>query len=476
MLWHPEDHHHGDVTIIKVGDTYHLFTNCDPADDDDRANRGGRVVVSHATSKDCFTWEERLTDFGDHPLGARPDGTWDARSIMHIDVLHHDNKWWMYYTATDRIPADPPQRQTVGLAVSEDGYHFERVQDAPVSVADPRWYEQSIPEEANTRKNLVGRTWYRDPFIFPTGNEGEWGMTVVARDKAKHPLRNGCLSLAVSRDLVHWESHPPLYSPGRFHTIETPSLFEHNGRHYIVFMSHTGWGQPYSTTDLYQTAGDFYAVSEDGALGPYRQVDDEVLVGAMGYIRCGAQRLIDNHDGTFLHYGWLRLPPTNDDIAVKPPRGQALTSPKLVKFTDDGAMHVTYNSAVEKFTASADFVADGEYGNFIFKARVTMKQGLRAGIRFRQSPEHELYAVADLQNKRIEFGSAGSRGFIDARCWRPRETFDLRIVAWNQSIEVYVDDRLMIHQVRYREQCGRISFMMDDAQANFSDIELRTFN
>lgn len=485
MYWYPARHSHGDVAIIKVAGRYHMFTNCVPIDipGDQRA---GNIVVNHAVSDDGFTWHERLTDFGDHPRGSRPDGAWDAAAIMHIDVLHHDGRWWLYYTATDRSPLTPPQRQTVGLAVSDDGYHFKRVKDAPVSIADPRWYEQGITEDANSRANLVGRTWYRDPFIFPTGVPGEWGMTVIARDLSQPPMTRGCLSLATSRDLIHWEPRPPLYSPGRFHTIETPSLFAHGGRHYLIFMSHHGWGLPYSTTDIYQTAGDFYAVSDDGPLGPYRRPDDEVLVGAMGRIRCGAQRLIDNHDGTFLHYGWLQLRPAPDDEQVEPVRGAVVTTPKLVQFTDDGEIRIMYNPAIEKFTQPANFewrnagVSSDRHGDFIFSAMLAFSavgRSERVGVMFRVSDDgaRGLWAVADRQHKRIELGCLGKLGFIDARNWQPRDRFELRIVAWKENIEIFVDGRLMIQQARHREKHGRFALAPDGSKATASDATLRVF-
>src|ERR1051326_8153500 len=267
MFWTPRAHTPGDIHIVRVGNEYHLFTEQTSLGVDGPAFAGARTV-GHAVSKDLFHWEELPPCFG---CGA--PGEFDAYTIYHMGVYVHESRWYMHYTGLD-IPGSG-QQQAIGLATSEDGIHWKKHPRNPVLRADLRYYEPAIPQEATYQKKDFGRLWFRDPFVIRNPPTGEFGMIVMARDLKKHPDVRGCLSWATSKDLIHWESHPPIFSPGRFHTIETPSIFEHNGRHYIIYMTHPAWGSPIMTTDPYQTAGDFYAVSESGWTGPYLPPVDE---------------------------------------------------------------------------------------------------------------------------------------------------------------------------------------------------------
>jgi beta-fructofuranosidase len=501
MFWTPKEHHLGDPTIIRVGEEYHLFTEQSPVG---ASGRGGLRSVGHAVSRDLFHWEELPI-----ALHCGPAGSFDAWSIYHMDVCVHAGKWFMHYTGLDRF--GPGEQQSIGLATSDDGIHWEKHPANPVLRADPRWYEPAVPREATYQEKDFGRLWFRDPCIMRDPETGRFGMIVVARDAGQHPDVRGCLAWATSDDLIHWEAHPPIYSPGRFHTIETPSLFAHGSRHYLLFMTHSDWGPPVMTTDPYQTGGDFYAISESGWTGPYRQPEDEVVVAAYGRTRLGAQRTVEGPDGERYLYGWMRMEPRGDDTPTKPARNTALPPPRRVRFLSDGQMQVVFHEGVEAFcgpaaalpgTPASLEIADperwrrdegvvgknlgsrsvallpGRCDNVIFSARVDFRRGERAGLVLRAEAgagAQGWQVVADRRHGRVEFGTLDGNGFIDARRWPVRDEFELKVVAHGPSVEVYGDDRLMIHQIRYRETIGHIGFLVDRAEARFSHARLRTF-
>ena len=78
--------------------------------------------------------------------------------------------------------------------------------------------------------------------------------------------------------------------------------------------------------------------------------------------------------------------------------------------------------------------------------------------------------------KRVEFGLIGSGIFIDARAWQPVDECTIKVVANQMSFEVYVDNRLYIHQVRHRETVGRVGYLVDHSEAVFDQTEMRVFN
>ena len=69
----------------------------------------------------------------------------------------------------------------------------------------------------------------------------------------------------------------------------------------------------------------------------------------------------------------------------------------------------------------------------------------------------------------MTIGHAISRNLFE---W---EEFTLRAIAYREMLEIYIDDRLMIMQIRYREQKGRIGFSVERDEACFLDARLRRF-
>ena len=112
--------------------------------------------------------------------------------------------------------------------------------------------------------------------------------------------------------------------------------------------------------------------------------------------------------------------------------------------------------------------------NFIFSARVRFYRGERAGLvaRMGDNADSGWQIVADRRAGRIEFGLFAAERFIAARRWSPRDEVELKVIAMGESVEVYADDRLVIHNVRYREQRGRIGYLVERAEAMFTQPRL----
>src|SRR5262249_28378440 len=143
LLWTPKAHHLGDVTLVRVGEEYHLFSEVSPFDHSSR-------VVGHAVSRDLLHWEELPP-----AIGCGPAGSWDANNIFHMDVFVHDNTWYMPYTGLDK--GGPGQQQVIGMATSPDGIHWTKYTGNPILRADPKYYEPAIPREATYQEKDFGR-------------------------------------------------------------------------------------------------------------------------------------------------------------------------------------------------------------------------------------------------------------------------------------------------------------------------------
>src|SRR5206468_3185403 len=130
------------ITIIRVGELYHLFTEQAPRNTTavlEGAPESNVRTVGHAVSKDMFEWEELPPAFG-----CGPPGSFDYHSIYHMDAYVHDGTWYIHYTGLDKF--GPGEQQSIGVATSRDGIHWEKHSSNPILRADPRWYEQRIPK------------------------------------------------------------------------------------------------------------------------------------------------------------------------------------------------------------------------------------------------------------------------------------------------------------------------------------------
>ena len=499
MFWGVANLPFGGPIINRFGDEYHLFsTVLDVAEKDQR-----KRTIFHAVSRDMVSWQ-RLPD----ALGVGPEGAFDGHTLYDIFAMEAGGTYYMHYTGIDR-PMGPGQKQAIGVALSRDLIHWERHPANPVLRADPHFYEQAIPREATYQEKDFDRLWFRDPWISRDAATGHYYMLIGARDAHAHPDVRGCIACATSDDLIRWTPRPPLYSPRTFHTMECPCHFEHDGLHYLTWLSHHDWGAPFLSGDPYQTTGNFYAISRNGIGGPYEMPEDSVaMAGAFvradgaTRVRAGGLKMVAGPDGRpRAYYAFNALPAVDDEGAGLM---SAVSAPKRVMFFADGRMAVAwdpetashYGRTVRVPDAGADrgalpaawraqdgalwgknllrrsallFGESEEKG--IVSTRITFVRGERAGLLLRCAAEDGpgWQVVLDRRWQRVEFGLAGRPGFIEARRWTPSgATVELKVALWGASIEVYVDDRLMLHQVRYREKSGRTGLVVEKAEARFA--------
>lgn len=494
LLWAFKDHLHGDITLVQVGDEYHMFAELSMLKDGI-----GPRYVGHAVSRDLYTWEELPV-----VLECGPKGSFDGHWIFHMDLWIEKGIWYMFYTGLDIN--GPGQKQVIALATSNDGMTWTKHPANPILTADPRWYEQAIPPEATYQAKDGGRLWFRDPCIIRNEATNEYGMIVVARDASKHPDKRGCIAWAKSKDLYHWQAHPPLFSPDMYHTVETPSLFEHRGRHYLIYFSGRYWGTPFDSGDPWQDQGMYYAVSENGWEGPYKQFNKGLLLASSNTMRMGAARCLALEPDKHVFYGWLMSQSVDGDVPSGDHRTKVVPPPRNVKFEDDGQMKIVYRSQIEQFTSPAQgdlmklipetaaqwpgesplqgkaFVgrgvalSQGRWSDGIVSVSLEFMDGLRAGLLLRAQGSNGpgLMVAYDRPQQRVELSLADTGQLIDARHWPRSEKINLRVVAIGPSIEVYANDQLLIHQARYREVTGQIGVFVEHAQAKFTNWTVRS--
>ncbi|MCS6830960.1 MAG: glycoside hydrolase family 32 protein [Armatimonadota bacterium] len=245
--YQPADGHVGDVVPFYWDGVYHAFYL--------KRREGKGTSYGHAVSRDLVNWET-LPDAIDVGEAGEPDhGNCFTGSVVERNGVFH-----LFYTGHTENNHPLPV-ETICHATSHDLIHWRKNPANPILLADPRWYERDD---------------WRDPFVFWNTSEGRYWMLLTARLKDLSTPRRGCIALATSADLSHWQIHPPLWSPNIAYALECPDTFEAEGRRFLLFSnvetryrSFRNWQEPFSypsPTDALDTPR-FYAAKAFHANG-----------------------------------------------------------------------------------------------------------------------------------------------------------------------------------------------------------------
>lgn len=212
--------------------------------------RHHHAAVGHATSDDLTSWT-----LHEPALAPRATPAWDDLATWTGCVIQApDGRWLMFYTGISRTEEGSVQR--IGVAISDDLHTWERSGDAPILIADQRWYE------ADPEKTFDGVAW-RDPWVF-WGEDGRWHMLVTASARDWPATTGGVIGHAVSDDLLTWEARPPLTTPGTHRCLEVPQIVRMDGQFLLLF------SVPRAETEGDENPlGDIWCARADSPLGPF---------------------------------------------------------------------------------------------------------------------------------------------------------------------------------------------------------------
>jgi len=229
-----------DFSIIKRGDWYHLFytrvRRFQPGHWNSSLNE---ATFGHAISRDLETWQPLDTVLTVHP------GEWDAHHLWAPTLVQKVGVTWMFYTGVrdSQMSASPgdwiARTQVIGAAYSTDPLleHWTRV-------AQPVWQ----PCASN---GLPGVSWavcnpslyrgtadFRDPFVMaPAGPGQPWLLYYTARPRSdpwNHVLGVASSSVGPGGSWADVGALWDLYTPTANSKLESPHIFNHDGR-WILF-------------------------------------------------------------------------------------------------------------------------------------------------------------------------------------------------------------------------------------------------
>jgi beta-fructofuranosidase len=315
MNYSPPGYYLWDFWLIHKPPDYHLFHLQAPRSLPDPELRHNAATIGHAESDDLRHWRNK-----GQVLGPGAPGEWDGLSVWTGSIIQKDSLYYMLYTG--RSHAEQGAVQRIGLARSEDLYHWEKYAGNPVIEADAGYYEKF------GKSDYYWESW-RDPYVVYDGGERRYYAFITARESQGELDERGCIALARSTDLISWEVLPPVCGPRKFCEMEVPQPFEYGGRWYLLFSTNPYWyAERYRRQiDFEPWEGDHYLVA-DSLLGEYQITGDGVLSRANTHAY--ASKVIDNPEGRPVLISWLSRLPGRDEFAG------VLSQPQSIVFDDAG--------------------------------------------------------------------------------------------------------------------------------------------
>ncbi|MCL6516062.1 glycoside hydrolase family 130 protein [Alicyclobacillus sp.] len=127
-----------------------------------------------------------------NPILSPQGDSWEAKDLFNPTAVVRGDEIYLFYRAEDHAGAGAWNGTSrIGLAISRDGVHFERLPRPVIEPTEP--YE------------LPGGC--EDPRVVEV--EGRYYLTYTAYDGS-----TARLCLATSEDLIHWHKHGPVFQDG----------------------------------------------------------------------------------------------------------------------------------------------------------------------------------------------------------------------------------------------------------------------
>lgn len=283
--------------LIHFKGLYHVFFQWNP-----HATDHGQKYWGHATSRD-------LVHFTYHPAALAPDDWFDKNGCYSGSAVEKDGKLYLFYTGN--VKSEEGVRTSYQCAaVSEDGFHFEKL--GPVTDS-PAGYTAHV----------------RDPKVFEDGGGGYWMLLGAQREDL-----SGDTILYHSADLMKWRFQGSLLEKREElgYMWECPDLVRFSQGDVFLFSPQGLEAQEDRYRNVFQT-GYYLGKFEAGIFQKSQAEFDELDRGFEFY----APQTFEDSDGRCILFGWMGVMPPEVEGAV-PTREEGwlhhLTIPRVLELHD----------------------------------------------------------------------------------------------------------------------------------------------
>ena len=504
MNYSPKGMYVWDAWYMPLGDQihmYHLQKSRTGPDDP----KGPQAWLGHAVTSNLIDWEECS-----HAFGPDPDNCHDDIRPYTGCTVWYEGKGYLFYTMRGSI--DDGKEQAIGLALSDDGYHWKRYSGNPVIIPDKEWYASvgnPIPELRDCRDLVV----LADP------DDKGWYGYYATRTPGRELPETSVIACVYSTDLIHWKHLPPAFAPDKYAVIEVPDVFELNGKWYMTCLTGEHYGNRGIFSDPNIREGTIYAVA-DNPQGPFDELRDNVLIGAHSAVPLSCRTVLFKGERYIMYTDRERYDRSDSGASAY----GTISTPKLLD-TDGDRLFMKYSQLIESHViaelitpsklpaiesgtelcvwpyhwrmSSATWVrSDNEIiGNsrtgwgvlsfdesaesFIYEADITIEEGVAAGLAIRfKNHNHGAIVAMDAIEQSVFYGETMGFNFVEKRLSKITvdQPVHLAIINRLEHVEVYLDDELKLAFSRYLGIGGHIGLFVDRAKARFENIRFRVLN
>lgn len=360
---------------------YHLFYQFNPY-----KTEWGTIYWGHYTSANLVKWEMQ-------PVALAPDMDYDIDlGVFSGTAIEYDEKLYVMYTGTSKTKLGV-ERQQQCIAISEDGFIFEKQRCNPVISTE------QIPDGYD-------KVDFRDPAVFMR-NGIFYCLVGVKYTDPSSAVTGGQLLLYKSPDMVHWEYVGALMQTtiAPSGVLECPDIFELGNQDVIICSPQNLALDEYKYQNIHSVL--YFIGNLNLATGEYfYETMYEIDSGFDFY----APQTLKTTDGRIIMTAWMnmwdRVYPTAKDGWVGSailPRELQLKDGKLYQYPIREIEAYRTNEILFKDLLVSDIVSlNGVEGNCIeLLVEVDLRDSVQFGIKLYKGETNETVIYYDRKSSMV---------------------------------------------------------------------------
>ena len=405
--------------LCQFNGVYHAFFQYSPFNAE-----GGVKMWGHYTSGDMIDWEYQ-------GVMLYPDQPFDCSGVYSGCAFIEDGEMYLYYTGNVKLEdrddydyVNSGRESNTVLVTSADGMHFG--------------HKKLLMTNRDYPADLTLHV--RDPKVWKEG--GIYYMLQGARTKADR----GQALIFRSDDKINWTFHSHVETEEKFgYMWECPDYFEVDGKKILSASVQGLAGEEWKDRNVYQSG--YFTVDGD-ILGEYSLSDYRLWDYGFDYY---APQSFEAEDGRRVQIGWMGMPDCEEytNRTVEDRWQHCFTFPREV-FVKDGIVRqrpIRELEARKKLSEETKnrletkkYTTYEAYISNIKDSRFSAVLAEELSIRYENNE-----FIIEFINKRNNYASCG-------RTRRSVETdhvSDVRILADESSVEIFVNDGVYVFSTRY---------------------------
>ena len=426
--------------LCQFKGVYHAFFQYSPFNAE-----GGVKMWGHYTSRDMIDWEYQ-------GVMLYPDQPFDCSGVYSGCALIEDGEMYLYYTGNVKLEdsgdydyINTGRQSNTVLVTSPDGIHFGK--------------KQLLMRNSDYPDDLTLHV--RDPKVWK--EHGTYYMLQGARTKEDV----GQAVIFRSDDKINWTFHSRVETEEKFgYMWECPDYFEADGKKILSASVQGLTGEEWKDHNVYQSG---YFTVEGDILGQYSLSDYRLWDYGFDYY---APQSFEAEDGRRIQIGWMGMPDCEEytNRTIEDGWQHCFTFPREI-FVKDGIVRQRPVRELEEKKRLSEEIKNGletkkytryeAYISYIKDSR--FRAVLAENLSVRYEKNKFIIEFIDKRNNKVSCGRT-------SRSVETDHVSDVRILADESSVEVFVNDGAYVFSTRYYPEEPGLCIDAEGAEIRVSEL------